>query len=216
MFRRLSWIVGLVFAFIGGVILAGVFVTSPELFSSGTVEAGDGSLSRSSGVFTGVSIVVLWGVATVMCFGIGFMAMRMSGWLVLGLIPHTKRHHAKTGHPQDDNVYEYDEYLDETDENFAESPSVKKSSVSADAAIGALVTDAPMTEPENGEDKTSPPGPADKGETAPSPVSHATEVGVSEQRAVPTSTRPRVKFGRGGRSKSPSGSGRSGGRMGSS
>ena len=210
MFRRLSWIVAILFAFIGGVIIAGVLVTSPELTNSGTVaETGDGPLSSPGAAISGVSGVVLWTVATTMCFGVGFMAMRMSGWLVLGLIPHSRHYHSKTGPPEDDeyeDAYEADEYLDETDAYSDGEPSSAQAPAPSARpmadAVETLVTDESLSEPQTPPEDLSEPQPERSIEekSALQPGSIPVSVGMSEPRPVSTTRRPRVRIGRGVRS----------------
>ncbi len=73
MFRHLSWMGGTLFSVIGGIILAGMIVTAPELASPAS----------------GFSSFVLWMVMTTMCFGVSFMVIRIAGWLIEGLMPHS-------------------------------------------------------------------------------------------------------------------------------
>ena len=90
MFRRLSWIIGILFAFIGGIVLAGMIVTAPELAGPGIVTNSDGLTPDSNAAASGFPNFVLWMVTTTMCFGVGFMVIRIAGWLIEGLMPHRR------------------------------------------------------------------------------------------------------------------------------
>ena len=88
MFRRLSWIIGILFAFIGGIVLAGMIVTAPEL-SGPFATSSDGLTASRNDAFSGFPNFVLWMVTTTMCFGVSFMVIRIAGWLIEGLMPHS-------------------------------------------------------------------------------------------------------------------------------
>ena len=197
MFRRLSWVIGVLFAFIGGVVLAIIIVSSPELTSSGTVaEVGNPTTSSSGGTFSGFSGVVLWTVATSMCFGVGFMMMRVSGWLVLSLIPHSQRHRAPSADEADDG---YDDY-EESDEYVDDHPIEDDDDRPATAEITSHQDLEPpaeqATEDRSGNDQIE--------ELAP-PMCTETE-SPAEVESMPPSVktsqirRRRIKFGRGVRS----------------
>ena len=112
MFRRLSWTIGILFAVISGLMVMWVMVVSPELTS-----VADGEFLR----------VALLLVAVAMGFGVGFMLLRVTGWVVLSMMPHSRQHSASSDRDDDydddyedddydDDIYEYDDDIHEDDD----------------------------------------------------------------------------------------------------
>ena len=122
MFRRLSWVVGVLFGFIGSIVFAGLIVTAPDLAGPGVATSG-GLVSSPNAPGTGFSGVVLWLVATTICFGVGFMLMRIAGWLIESAIPrhhHRHRTHGRSGNHRDNRVEGHDGYDEEYEEQIVE------------------------------------------------------------------------------------------------
>lgn len=70
MFRRLSLVGGISAAVLGSVMVAAV-------------------LSRPSSPFSPLLATTMWLVATALCFFLGRLAMRLVGWLVIGILPRS-------------------------------------------------------------------------------------------------------------------------------
>ena len=106
LFRRLSAASGFVFAFAAGIILASVMVSSPSVVT----ESGVVAEASGAGGHAPVTIIVLWLLCTAMGFVIGWLVMRLIGWCVIGLLPHTTQP-------------EYDNMSVEADANSPPSPA---------------------------------------------------------------------------------------------
>ena len=185
MFRRLSWVVGVLFGFIGSIVFAGLIVTAPDLAGPGVATSGDGLVSSPNAPGTGFSEVVLWLVATTICFGVGFMLMRIAGWLIESAIPrrhHRHRTHAPSGNHRDSSGADHDGYDEEYEE---QSVDVDESSIEPQV----VPVEPGDRLPETCTEKVEPLEP-------PAQV----EVVASTPRVTKRVDRPRVKFGRGVRS----------------
>ena len=176
MFRRLSWIIGIVFGFIGGVVFAGLIVTAPDLSGLGIATSANGIISSPNSTSSGFTGVVLWMVATTMCFGVGFMLMRIAGWLIESVIPH---HHRRERSSERGNgaIEEYDVDNDPLVEVNETLPEIQTPQMDSSDLVPETCAELVVETPE-------PPAP----------------VAASRPRATKRVDRPRVKIGRGVRS----------------
>ena len=192
MFRRLSWVVGSYLLFWAASFLPVIIVTTPELANSGLLSPSSNGLSTDSSA----SGIMLWLVATAMCFGVGFMFMRISGWVVTGMMPASRHRNARAEFTNDEQatdeiVVGAEDHFESSDDQYNDNlPSLSTDDLTDEPGLQAeeLVEECakaadlvPLPEART-EDQTMTVG-----------------VGVSEPRSPIRGNRPRVKIGRGAR-----------------